>query len=162
MLLAPIPTISNPAPADTLALSDFGAATKLQIPSPIGQPFFSFRVGAAESDKLSYYGGISYSIPLSAGVHLMSIRGDADIWEHFSGQSGGGTALGVNAIFGPNSGYFGAGIAYSARINHASGPEGPGVKILFGSQPIPIFGYEADVIVADRGVVGALMATFHF
>jgi hypothetical protein len=116
----------------------------------------------AESDRLSYFGGLSYEVPVSLGIHLVSVRGDADIWEHFSNPSGGGTAFSVNATFGPNSGYFGAGVAWTARINHASGPEGPGIKLIAGSQPIPVIGYEFDAIVADRGVMGAVMATLHF
>jgi hypothetical protein len=159
-----IPAIAAPSPSTPLTLTANAALakTRLQIPSPIGQPSFSLRLGAAESDKLSYFGGLSYEVPISLGIHLLSFRADGDIWEHFSGRSGGGTALSANVIVGPNSAYYGAGIAYSARVSHASGPSGPGIKLIAGSQPIPILGYEFDAIVADRGVMGAAMITFHF
>jgi hypothetical protein len=158
VILANAPALVYTPSSETL---NYEAPARQSL-SPVGQASFLLRLGVAESDRLSYFGGISYEIPISLGVHLVSVRIDGDIWEHFSSPSGGGTALSANALFGPNSGYLGAGLAYTARINHASGPEGPGIKLIAGAQPIPVLGYEFSAIVADRGVMGAVMATLRF
>jgi hypothetical protein len=130
--------------------------------NPIGQPKFGVRLGIAQGDTLSYFGGIDYEIPIQLVVHVISIRLDADAWINTIHTSRGGDSFSADATFGPNAGYVGAGIAWTSRFGHASGPSGPGIKLLTGSQFLPVVGYELDLIVANKGVEGAAMVTFHF
>jgi len=147
------PVVSITAPA--------AAKAALQL-NPIGKPEFGIRLGVAQGDTLSYFAGIDYSIPIQVVVHIISIRLDADYWANTRATGRGGDSFSADAIFGPMSSYVGAGLAYTSRIGHASGPSGPGIKLITGSQFIPVIGYEIDLIVADKGIEGAVMATFHF
>ncbi|HWD39527.1 MAG TPA: hypothetical protein VG944_11810 [Fimbriimonas sp.] len=166
-VFAPI-TLNAPQPSmrDSLGIVAPSAPAALQVPSPIGQPQFGVRLGLAQSDSLCYFGGINYEIPISLGIHIVSLRVDGDVWQHVSsgsgGSSAGGVAVAADAIFGPGSSYVGAGLAYAARYGGASGPTGPALKLLTGSQFIASLGYEISVIVASKGAVGAVMATWHF
>jgi|GEM_PF-5956442 len=163
--IAPTP-LTNPTltydPTPTYLLSaaaDSKASFQL---SPIGQPKFGIRLGMAQGDTASFFGGIDYEIPIQVVVHIVGIRLDADYWANTRNTARGGDSFAADAIFGPSSSYVGAGLDWASRIGHASGPDGPGIKLLTGAQFLPVIGYELDLIVASKGVEGAVMATFHF
>ena len=94
----------------------------------------------------------------------MSVRGDFDLWQHIntsSAGSGGGTDFAVDAIFGPSSSYFGAGLAIASRFDGASGPSGLGIKVLTGARFASIVGYELDAIISQKGAMAAAVITLH-
>lgn len=130
------------------------------LPSPVGGSTIGARLGVAASDTTDLFAGLNYETPISLGVHLVSIRGDGDLWRATTGKSRGGAALAADAIFGPSSSYQGAGIAYAARYGHASGPAGVGLKVLMGSQILPVVGYEISATLTGKGSMIAAMATF--
>ncbi len=169
MPIVPVaPLNSNPASFDSIAipvLSMNAGKAQLGLPSPVGQPKFGLRLGYAQADTSSFLAGIDLTVPLSVGVRLFAIRGDADYWRHTGsshGSNAGGEALSLCGIFGPTAGYFGAGVTDASRYGGASGPSGAGFKFLFGSQLLSMVGYEINVITTSKGSMAAAMATLHF
>jgi hypothetical protein len=153
------------APLLTYHLNDSPKIEYAQsIPSPVGQPKFGLRVGFAEADTTAFFGGVDLTVPISAGVRLFAIRGDIDYWldTNTNGGSRGGDDFAALAVLGPSTSYFGVGPSYASRYGGASGPSGAAVKVVYGSQLLSVVGYEADLILGQKGQMGAIMATFHF
>jgi hypothetical protein len=168
MPIVPLLPADNPLlRLDSASIPAYYAMTserRLPVPSPVGEPKFGLRLGFSEAETPSYFGGIDLTVPVSTGVRLFALRADADYWRHTNsshGKNAGGDALSICGLLGPSSSYFGVGLTDASRYGGASGPQGAGLKLLFGSRILPVVGYELEAITTSKGSMAAAMATFH-